>query len=779
MSRFIVLAALSLATTPAFAQEASYNLRPISLSSGAERRAVESDLRRLPRGVVAMPPAVDGGLFVATVESGIYPVTSSREVTAALSEILPALGVTVDVSELAVVQDGERRPAPDLGTLTAEGELLADEWVAAAERRVGPLSDDTLDMLYEEGRALYDAAATPVQVWRFQQMVGEARAESRTIIVQVDETGIRRITGALFNDTATSNEVKISAEEAVRYAERHAEEVRGSVPDAPELVAITDGTDLRYAWRALVETVDGEYALDIDAATGEVLQVDPQFYSFSEAEGAVARPGVPTTPDVLAFGVDATGGCDHTLDHTGVVTLSNSGADGFTGDVKACIVGNIVDFDVAPINDTTNVMLANGANYNAQFAHVNAYAWVYETLDWAESRGSVALPAWEVVVNDTNVCGFGLDNACGKAGRVVFGIGSETLGTGSVLLNTALDAGVVVHEVGHGINNLQYASGGGVQSGSNGEGLSDYWAMTVLNTDIVGVVTANTTADVQSSWLPRQADAADVFPEHMAMNNTGVHANGQIIARALWQSRTEMDGRSPIGPMANDEYLMAALPGSGAGQSKTITELDVHNAFQGVLVSMLLEAGDGYPASDILVGFAQAGLLVTEREAVIDISDDLLEPNQAPPTFQVWTGRDFGFTGTASNSTTYFGNRYEIEVANDAAFTQNVVSSGVQSNVAVSNGVATATWTLPQASWDVLKDGSAVYFRVSSWTAGQEYETLRDSEHWYGQWVEIAPSRAIVNHTNQGSACNTAPAGAAFSTALVAGLAALLRRRRE
>lgn len=779
MSLFILAGLGTVLSSSAHAQEASYALRPTYLST-SDRAPVRADTRRLPRGVSVAPPVEDGGLFAALVEEGIYPVDSTRDVTRALADILPALGVNVDVSELVPVSEGELLPAVDLDTLFAEGELLADSWVEAAERRVGPLSEDTVEALVEEGREAYARAATPVRLWRYRQDVGRARADGRTLLVEVDDTGIRRISGALYDDTYTANRVEIDATTAAAYAERYASEARGRVSEAPELVAVGDGADLRYAWRVTVETTHGQYLLDIDAARGDLLQVDPQFHSFTDGIGRVAVPGVPATFDVYGFGVNDASGCKHTLDHTGVVTMTNGGADGFSDDVKACLdADGEADFDVSPINDTTNVMVAGNANYNWRFAQVNAYAWVYTALDYFESRGSGNLPAWSVTVNDDDACGYGIDNACGSTGNVSFGVGGVTVGqVDGILFNTALDASVAIHEVGHGLNNLRYAAGGGVQNGSVGEGLGDYWAMSLLNQDIVGVVSLNTTVDVQTGWLPRQADAADVFPEHVS-NFNEVHANGQVIARALWASRVEMNGRSPIGPLMNDQYLMAGLPAAGGGQSGAQTEKAVHDAFQGILLGTLLQSGGGYPAGDILVGFAKAGLFVTEREAVIDIGEDLLDDDDTtPPSFRVWTGRDYGFNGVWANSDTYYGDRYEIEVANNATFTQNYFSSGTQSNVAISNNVATATWQLSQDAWNVLRDGNALYFRVTAWDSTDPGNTVRTSTHYYGEFVEIGPGRAIINQSNQGSACSTVPQNAALSMALVAGLAAVSRRRR-
>ncbi|MES2641760.1 MAG: MYXO-CTERM sorting domain-containing protein [Myxococcota bacterium] len=769
-----------LSISSAHAQEVSYALRPTWLAP-AERAPVRSDTRRVPRGVSLAPPLEDGGLFAAVVEPGTYPVSSTRDVTRALTEILPALGVNIDVGALVLVSEGEPLPMVDLGALVAEGELLSDSWVEATERRVGPLSAETLEVLVEEGRAAYARAATPIQLWRYRQQIGGARAEGRTLLVEVDDTGIRRVSGALYGDTSTVNRVTLDAARAISYAERYASAARGRSSGSPELVALEDGTTLRYAWRVTMETTHGQYLLDIDAAGGSVLQVDPQFDSIASGFATVAIPGAPLTFDMFGLAVNSASGCNYTLDHGGVLTMTNGGADGYPDDVKVCLnAAGEAAFNVNPINETFNILNATAPNYNWRFAQVNAYTWAYTTLDYFESRGSGSLPPWEITVNDDDACGWGINNACATTGSASFGAGSATVKPGGAgLFNTALDATVVAHELGHGLNNLRYAAGGGVQNKSVGEGLGDYWAMSLLNQDIIGVVAMNTTIDVETGGIPRRADAADVFPEHLVTMNE-FHANGQVLARALWASRVEMNGRSPLGPIRNDQYLMAALPAAGAGQSGYQSHKAVHESFRGILLSMLAQSDSGYDAGDILVGFAQAGLFVTEREVAIDISDDILAfDDPTPPTFQVWTGRDFGFTDSYTNADTSYGNRYQVEVANDMAFTENLVSSGIQSNVGITDGVATATWQLSEEDWEVLSGGNALYFRVIAWDAEDPWHTARTSTHYNAELVEIGPALAIINHGEEASGCSAVPQDSTLSGGLMIAMVALLRRRRS
>ena len=54
-----------------------------------------------------------------------------------------------------------------------------------------------------------------------------------------------------------------------------------------------------------------------------------------------------------------------------------------------------------------------------------------------------------------------------------------------------------------------------------------------------------------------------------------------------------------------------------------------------------------------------------------------------------------------------------IEVANDEAFTTNLVSSGWLGGV-VSAAGGTAIWTLPTGSWNTLKAGDYLFYRVTT-----------------------------------------------------------------
>jgi len=765
-----------LLSNAAFAQEARYILEPFGVDplGRAEARASSE---RLPRGVVGALPTEDGGFFALEVADGLYPAGSTEEIQRALDEILPAVGYEGSARELWPALEGDRRPAADLDKLSELGRERAEQRVDEIEEEVGPLTERASSMLEEATKQAYEEVARPVVVWRFDQLVGDARAEGRSVIVETDGRSIQRIVGALYGSTKTSNEVAIGAERAASLAERYAVKAEGRSSGAPELVVLADGEGLRNAWRVDVETAQGLYFLWVDAQTGEIVQVRADFASASvSAQGLATVPGIPLGFQVEDFTVDDASSCQFTLDDSAVLTLSNAGTDGVSGDVTGCKSGGIVDFDVAPQNDTSEIFDSTAADYNGLFQQVTVYAQVYGTLDWFGTLGSQALPVWTVTVNHNDPCGFGIDNACGGNGNLTMGIGGRTMGYGSWLWNTSLDQSVVVHETGHGLIRVQYAEGGGTLVGSLDEGVADYWAMSRLDSDMVGVVSTGTTTPVQDGTLPRQADVDDVFPEHLnGGSNSEVHANGQIIARALWDVRTEMEGRGLVGGIVTDELLMRALLKSGVGQTDSLADKRVHDAYQALEIAMLNESQSDLADLDILVGFAHAGIMTSDKEAVVDVSEDIQPADGTPPSFTVFTGEDYAFSGTSAIAASPYNTMYEIEVASDKDFTVNYLSSGPQSNVAVTDGVPQGTWTMTPAQWAKLEGSDKFYFRATTWTPG-DASSKRTSTHWLGENVEAVQDEVIIVATG-GGGCSIGTGKAGLIGGVLLSTLALRRRR--
>jgi len=174
-----------------------------------------------------------------------------------------------------------------------------------------------------------------------------------------------------------------------------------------------------------------------------------------------------------------------------------------------------------------------------------------------------------------------------------------------------------------------------------------------------------------------------------------------------------------LGTFLTNVSLMNALTTASAGLSGGSTDKGIHDAYLNLLQQLLTQITSA-SANKLLSGFARAGITLSERDAIIDISDDFLASGSATgPTFTVFGGRDYQFTGQTATAGSFFNARYQVEVANDAAFTVNHVTGPFLTNIAVSpQGVPLATWTLPTADWNTVKGGTKLFYRVTTTDAG-------------------------------------------------------------
>ena len=331
---------------------------------------------------------------------------------------------------------------------------------------------------------------------------------------------------------------------------------------------------------------------------------------------------------------------------------------------------------------------------------------------------------------------------------MTFGIGQATISNSTSandLFNSAIDATVVVHEWAHNLSRLQIAVGGGTLNSALDEGHSDFWAATTFSNPVFGAWWGhNSAAPFQNGFAPRAADSLDAFPSHRTLGGTDPHADGQVIDWALWQTRTGLNNLSVLGTLVTNIDLLKSMAAAGVGVLNGSQAKRVHDSFLDVLKQMTVQFGTASDINKLLAGFALAGLFLSERDAVIDINDDYLARGSATgPTFTVWTGRNYEFNADESVSTTNnFNTKFTVEVANDAAFTVNHVSSGVQAGVANSPaGVPTATWTLPTSDWNNLKTGSQLFYKVT--TTDNVGGNLRSS---------LAPGNAFIVSVNVPSA---------------------------
>jgi Zn-dependent metalloprotease len=771
--------------------EAQYKVKPVE-PPPLVRPPVEAARESLPRGSGGELPTFDGEPFQINLSADAGRGLNEGNAGALINQVLGAFGWRRSPDE---IRPAGKTSAPGARAEAVEAEIrrARAEDEKRLTGRLGRLSDATKKALDERAEQLRAAAARAQNVVNYDQRVDGVRVEHSGLQLAFQpDRGLAFVKGRVFNDVNVKNQRRLdeaaAAKAAADYVGRYTKVVEQQQPAAPELVILPYGDAMRFAWRVDVAAEEGTYRLWLDAESGDVLELQPQFWPDS-ATGLVFNPNPTAGTDTKSFDVNAPSGGNYRL-VSGREDANNSGADGVSsGDVTVAAGGSgSADFNVSPLNGTA-VQRTSDAGYNSRFQEVNAYAWVAFDTKYVEDWGSLTIPNITVTVNNNNPCGFGLNNACNN-GNLIMGVGSATTSSSTsanALFNSAIDATVVTHEFGHTITPTQMAAGATLTAAAN-EGMSDYWAATIHNNPTFGGWwSQNQGAPVQTGFVPRQAETFDVFPEHRAFSTDG-HADGQIIDWALWSTRSGMLSKGALGAVSLDSNLLKALNTYGVGLANSSTDKGVHDAFLDVLRQLAPRFSTSSEINKLMAGFARAGIHLSARDAVIDIGDDFLARGDATgPTFTVWGGRDYTFNaaGTASSSTD-FNTRYEIEVANDAAFTVNHVTSGVLTGIAVNaQGTPAATWTLPNADWNTLKAADALYYRVTTTDGGggNSRSSLQPGNNFLGTAVP-APS-ATINESGQ-CECNCS-AAAALPTAkstlswavLLPPLAALVWRRRS
>jgi len=305
----------------------------------------------------------------------------------------------------------------------------------------------------------------------------------------------------------------------------------------------------------------------------------------------------------------------------------------------------------------------------------------------------------------------------------------------------------------------------------------------------------------------------DHFPEHRTLA-TGGYADGQISAAALWQVRAGM--RSKCRPSGTPQYLvrfMRALRTTGwFSTTPSGNDKGIYRALVDLEVKMLNQwATSGSPggppafshngahtSSKVTSGFAKAGIFLIPAQcidgdattsdpircpsgelgadAVVDINDndtaddpvvdgvthpevDYLEQTGGAPTFHVWTGPRYKFSGTSATfpNPSPCNSRFQVEVANNDAFTLNVITSGfitVDTDPTTPAPECYGTWTPTGAQWATVNPGDRIYYRVRTQNAvgGDERVSTQPGQGLYS----VPPPYAIINATGTPAGCAVA-----------------------
>jgi zinc metalloprotease ZmpB len=226
------------------------------------------------------------------------------------------------------------------------------------------------------------------------------------------------------------------------------------------------------------------------------------------------------------------------------VTLTNLDGSGYLRGDYANVLSETGDPAFSPTNDF------NYHRNDDRFEQVMAYYWVTEAQKYIQRLGfGSTLRPINRESQDLRINTFGQDNAFSwdKKDVIRFGKGG---------VDDAEDADVILHELGHAIQDSQqtpFGFGNTVESGSIGEGFADYWAVTVTNV-LAPTPDPACVADWDSvsytSETPhclRRVDTNLHYPDDL---DGRVHHDGMIWSRALW------DIRNAVGSTKADTLIL-------------------------------------------------------------------------------------------------------------------------------------------------------------------------------------------------------------------------------
>ena len=610
------------------------------------------------------------------------------------------------------------------------GLLPATGWTGSVE-----------DLEFRGEHSLPAAGALPARrLLRYQQVLGGAEVEGMGVLVVVDDTGLRSLSGALLNDRSILN----------RRLWKQLPEAEDTVP-----VLRLEADGLRHAWRLRLPTE----LLWLDAENGSVLERQSRVFSAS-AVGMAYHPDPLGELEESHFAVDRPVDGYWTLRQSGSLVVLPGGADGSRQPLA--LPDNGTDWADFRSFGTPEVEDIGNPNYNPFFAQINVYSQLSEDLRvWTEwgGRHPGEIRAWTA---HADPCGRGTaDGACAGPGELYFGLGEATKG-GSGAFHSALDGSLVSHELAHLLLSAQQADNGGLLDAAIAEGFADYFSAARNGIMQIGAWTwAEPTPD-----LPRLLSQEDSFPLAWLQGGGDAHATGQILARALLNCHEELGTNAAL----LDPWLVDALGRAGLGQRNM---QNPQPALRDLLLQLLLSAGDRAESLEIVQGFARVGIFTSPQEAVVDIHADILEE---APTFTIWGGEAFVWEEQGLVRAHAWNPTWILEVASDADFSENRWSSGPQTGITMGpTGVASQEWTLPDEAWQQLSSSSTLYYRLT--TLDGRGGNLCSSTHYAAEAMPLPVGRAVVRAAPSTVGCTSMGSTSLSGAGLLLGLGLVLRRR--
>jgi hypothetical protein len=745
-----------------------------------KRPPVSLNMKAIERTAMGYLPTYDGEPFQLNLREkkqvNDFPGAKSQ-----IAEMFKQVGIQADLGSIKPAEKPVVNPGLQEDKKLNEYQKPYDEeFQDKLNRKLGKVSPKTIDQARANAADLKKQAQSKSTIFPFAQFFKDVQIENVQLTYIEREEGLSSINGNVFTSVRLTNQQRLKGADATGAAVKHVSryaKVKGTAETMkPVLVIVPYVEGFRYAWKLVVEAEDGPYMVWVDAENGKVLQLLPQFF-YDSARGLAFNPN-PTAGTVeMSFEVDPPSGGKYKLSLSGQLVVHNSGADGVTStDLTLADAGTgEANFNVSPLNGTA-VERTSTAGYNSRFQEINAFAWLYRVRFISKLLGSQPLPAFTAYVNSSG-------NNAWSSGR--FEIGNSTTSASTLcnpnaftvdMFNSANDATVLTHEYGHNINGLQYGVGGGTMTGSINEGLADFWSCTIHNTDMFAAWWAHNCAGAtETGFAPRQCEGVDVFPEHRYLGTAALfkesHSDAQMMCWALWNMRREYQEAGALGVLSTNVSLMKGMTTAGLGIIAGISDQRVHDSFVDLERQLVTNCGTSWYTEKIVSSFARAGLFLSDREAIIDIDDDYLNrTSTTPPTFTIWTGRDYTFSGgnTVTAGTLPFNTSFVVDVASDAAFTSNVFSSGTLGGV-VSAAGGIATWQLTAAMWNTLKAGDKLYYRVRTMD-GTGGNVRNSSGTGDGTVTGIALPFAVINDSGECECtCGTSSSGTSGSNRLPGG----------
>ncbi len=333
----------------------------------------------------------------------------------------------------------------------------------------------------------------------------------------------------------------------------------------------TPGGGVELAWRLEVQTTDREHWFNasVSAQTGELAYMsdwvnDASYNVFafpkeSPSDGARTIEIDPQDTTASPFGwhdTDGVAGAEFT-DTRGNNVFAQEDADannsgGFRPDGGAALNFDFpLDLTLAPNQyqsaAITNLFYWNNILHDVHYQYgFNEAAGNFQTNNYGNGGlGNDAVLADAQDGSDLNNANFSTppDGEAPRMQQFIFTSATPDR-------DSDLDAGIIVHEYGHGVTNRLTGGPGNsdalnaIQSGSMGEGWSDWWSLMFAQTESD---TANSVIGIGTYALGQSPDGTGIrrFPYSFDMSvnpltyanfgaTSGVHANGEIWASVLW-----------------------------------------------------------------------------------------------------------------------------------------------------------------------------------------------------------------------------------------------------